>query len=45
MTAVNTLKYSNLVAKLEKIKKVVWIGVHVDIIEYMQMSQVTIYLR
>jgi hypothetical protein len=35
MTAVNTLIYSNMVAKLEGIKKVVWIGVHVDIMEYM----------
>ena len=39
MVSVNTLMLSKNIAKLEKIKNVVWIGVHIDILEYMQMSQ------
>ena len=39
MVSVNTLMFSKSLAKIEKIKNVVWIGVHIDILEYMQMSQ------
>ena len=40
MTAVNLLKYSDMVAKLQGLKRVVWIGLHVDILEYIKMSEV-----
>jgi hypothetical protein len=43
MTAVNLLIYSNVVAKLQDLKKVVWIGMHIDILEYMKMSEVNYY--
>ncbi|CDW82638.1 pantothenate kinase mitochondrial [Stylonychia lemnae] len=39
MTAVNILIFSNMIVKLHNLKKVVWIGVHVDLLEYMQMSE------
>lgn len=35
MVAVNILIFSNMLAKLEGIKTVVWIGIHIDILEYM----------
>jgi pantothenate kinase len=35
MVSVNTLMLSKNIAKLENIKNVVWIGVHIDILEYM----------
>lgn len=39
MVSVNTLIMSKMIAQIEKIKSVVWIGAHVDVLEYMQMSQ------
>lgn len=39
MVSVNTLIMSKMLAQIENIKNVVWIGAHVDILEYMQMSQ------
>lgn len=39
MTAVNLLIFSNVVAKLQGLKRVVWIGLHIDILEYMKMSE------
>ena len=38
MVSVNTLMISKMLAELQNIKQVVWIGVHIDILEYMQMS-------
>ena len=35
------LIYSNVVAKLQDLKRVVWIGMHIDILEYMKMSEVS----
>lgn len=42
MVAVNILIYSSMLAKMHNLKHVVWIGVHIDILEYMQMSEVYI---
>lgn len=42
MPAVNTLIFSMMLSKLHKLKRVVWIGVHVDAPEYMQMCEVRI---
>jgi type II pantothenate kinase len=39
MTALNVLIFSNVVAKLQDLKRVVWIGLHIDILEYMKMSE------
>ena len=39
MVSVNTLMLSKMIAQLENIKNVVWIGSHIDILEYMQMAQ------
>ena len=41
MVCVNNLILSKQIAHLEKIKNVVWIGSHVDMLEYMQMSSDT----
>lgn len=41
MVCVNNLILSKQIAHLEKIKNVVWIGGHVDMLEYMQMSSDT----
>ena len=30
---------SKMIAELEGLKQVLWIGVHIDVLEYMQMSQ------
>ena len=38
LISANNLIFSRLVAKLENIKRVVWIGTHIDLPEYMQMS-------
>lgn len=38
MITVNTLTLSRMIAQLHKIKNVIWIGSHIDILEYMQMS-------
>ncbi len=40
MVAVNILIYSNMLSKIHSLKHVVWIGSHVDILHYMQMSEV-----
>jgi hypothetical protein len=29
-----------MIAKIEKLTRVVWIGIHIDVLEYMQMSEV-----
>ena len=42
MMVVNTLMISSMVAKIEKIKNVVWIGATVTVNEYMQMGQDTL---
>lgn len=42
MTAVNILIFSSMIVKLHNIKNVVWIGVHVDVLPYMQMCEVRI---
>jgi hypothetical protein len=42
MTAVNLLLFSDVIAKLQNLERVVWIGVHVDMLEYMKMSEVPI---
>lgn len=39
LVAANVLIFSRLAAKLENIKRVVWIGNHVDLPEYMLMSE------
>eukprot|EP00347_Sterkiella_histriomuscorum_P019825 403340156 len=39
MTAVNILIFSSMIVRLHKIKNVVWIGVHVDVLDYMQMCE------
>lgn len=39
MTAVNLLIFSNVVAQQHGLKRVVWIGLHIDILEYMKMSE------
>ena len=39
MVSVNTLMLSKMIAEKENIKNVVWIGAHIDILEYMQMAQ------
>lgn len=39
MVAVNNLLYSKMIAQQEGIKRVVWIGSHIDMDEYMQMSE------
>ena len=39
MVAVNNLLYSKMFAQQEGIKRVVWIGAHVNMDEYMQMSE------
>ncbi len=44
MTAVNLLLFSDVIAKLQKLERVVWIGVHVDMLEYMKMSEVSKFL-
>jgi hypothetical protein len=41
MVAVNILIYSNMLSKIHSLKHVVWIGSHVDILHYMQMSEVS----
>ena len=40
MVVVNILLFSNIIAKQEGIKNVVWIGSHIDILDYMLMSGV-----
>ena len=40
MTAVNLLLFSEVISTLHNLKRVVWIGVHIDILEYMKMSEV-----
>lgn len=35
MVSVNTLMLSSMIAKIEKIKYVIWIGNHIDILQYM----------
>jgi hypothetical protein len=35
MVAVNIIIFSSMIAKLQGIERVVWIGIHVDILEYM----------
>ena len=40
MTAVNLLLFSDVIAKLQNLERVVWIGAHVDMLEYMKMSEV-----
>jgi hypothetical protein len=40
MTAVNLLLFSEVISNLHNLKRVVWIGVHIDILEYMKMSEV-----
>ena len=42
MMVVNTLMISSMIAKIEKIKNVVWIGATVNVVEYMQMGQDTL---
>ena len=37
MLTVNTLTLSRLIMQKEKIKNVIWIGTHIDMLEYMQM--------
>ena len=44
MTAVNLLLFSDVIAKLQNLERVVWIGVHVDMLEYMKMSEVPILI-
>ena len=39
MITANILIFSRLMAKMENIKRVVWIGSHIDLPEYMQMSE------
>lgn len=39
MVSVNTLTISRMIAQLHDIKNVVWIGTHIDMLEYMHMSQ------
>jgi type II pantothenate kinase len=39
MVSVNNLILSKMISELEGIKSVVWIGAHIDILEYMQMLQ------
>ena len=40
MISANLNIYSSMLAKMHNLKYVVWIGVHIDILEYMQMSEV-----
>jgi len=40
MISVNLIIYSSMLAKMHNLKHVVWIGVHIDLLEYMQMSEV-----
>jgi hypothetical protein len=40
MTAVNLLLFSEVISNLHNLKRVVWIGVHIDVLEYMKMSEV-----
>ncbi len=44
MTCVNLLIFSNVTAKLHNLKRVVWIGLHIDVLEYMKMSEDTFKL-
>ena len=39
LIAANNLIFSRLMAKMENIKRVVWTGSHIDLPEYMQMSE------
>lgn len=39
LIAGNNLIYSKIIAQMEKIKRVIWIGTHIDQLEYMQMSE------
>ena len=39
MVAANNLISSKIIAQMEKIKRVIWIGSHIDLLEYMQMSE------
>lgn len=39
LIAANNLIFSRLVAKMENIKRVVWIGSHIDLPDYMHMSE------
>jgi len=43
MVIINSLIYSKQVAELQKIKHVIWIGPHIDLELYMQMSQDTFF--
>ena len=42
MTAVNLLLFSEVISNLQNLKRVVWIGVHIDVLEYMKMSEVRV---
>jgi hypothetical protein len=35
MVIVNTLMLSQMIAQIHKLKNVIWIGAHIDILEYM----------
>lgn len=39
MPAVNTLIYSIMLSQLHNLKRVIWIGIHIDAPEYMQMCE------
>lgn len=39
MLCANSLIFSHMIAKLEGLKRVIWIGMHIDMPEYMSMAQ------
>ena len=39
LVAANNVIFSKIIAQTEKIKRVIWIGSHIDTLEYMQMSE------
>ena len=39
MLSVNTLTFCRMIMQIEKIHNVIWIGTHVDLLQYMQMTQ------
>lgn len=39
LIAANNVIFSKIIAQSEKIKRVIWIGSHIDTLEYMQMSE------
>ena len=39
MVAANNLIFSKIIAQMENIKRVIWIGTHIDMLEYMAMSE------